>query len=231
MTAFFMKINLPKQCLDIYDEILHTLGRENTFLVGGFVRDTLLGRESQDLDIATPLSYERLKNLFSDALCFAKFSTFTFKKADIHVTIASFRKEGAYLDHRHPSSITFVKELSEDAKRRDFTINCLYVDSTLEVLDSTGMGVSDIQNRVIRLIGDRNERISEDPLRILRALRFSEELGFTIEDETENALRQHISDIRYLNPQKVQEELHKLDDKARRNVLMRLKTDYDCDII
>ncbi len=231
MTAFFMKINIEGKYLNLFDEIGSVLGRDHVFLVGGFVRDTLLGKESHDLDIATSLPPEKVKEHFPSALCFPKYGTFSFKRDDIHVTIACMREEGEYVDYRHPSHIRFVDSILEDHVRRDLTINCLYVSSSMEVDDPTGFGLYDIRHHLIRIIGDKRKRLLEDPLRIIRAYRFQMELGFSLEKETEEALISSLPLLSHLNPDKITEEIRKADRKYQDELRIRLKLDSRCDII
>ncbi|MFA6830473.1 MAG: hypothetical protein WCR67_07245, partial [Bacilli bacterium] len=136
-----MKITINNDVFQVFSLIEGKLGKNNLFFVGGFVRDTLLGRITDDLDFATPLDPQVVFSMFPYAHFFQKFGTVSFKINQFHITIASFRKESDYKDFRHPDDVVFVKSLKEDSKRRDFTINCLYVNSSLEVLDPTKRGL------------------------------------------------------------------------------------------
>ena len=221
-----MKIILESPYSEIFQDIGSRLGPDNIFLVGGFVRDSLLGRKSDDLDIACLLSPVEVKKVFPEALCFEKYGTFTFKRNQIHVTVACMREEGEYVDFRHPSYVRFVSDLHIDYKRRDFTINSLYVDKDLEVIDPTKRGVSDLQHHLITLIGDKKKRLYEDPLRILRAYRFSYDLGFVFEEETRLALSQSIGLLGHLNKEKVKEELRKMKPSTREAIIHELHLDF-----
>lgn len=214
-----MKITLNKGVLSIFRGLENKLGTGNVYLVGGFVRDSLLKRESQDLDFATPLPPEKVLPLFPDALIFSKYGTVSFAEGGYDITIACFRKESAYKDFRHPSSVSFSASLAEDALRRDFTINALYADSSLTVLDPTSRGLTDLKCKKLFLIGNPEERLKEDPLRILRAYRFSYELCFEFSEELERAIIAEKSLLRNLNPQKIVEEVNKAPENARKKII------------
>ena len=229
MTAFFMKITLNEALLPTYELVISKLGRENVYLVGGCVRDTLLGRETSDLDFCCSLSPEVIHQAFEDSLYFEKYGTVSFKHDKNHVTIAALRKESDYKDYRHPGKVIFVKTIEEDFRRRDFTINSLYVDGNFDVIDPTGRGLKDLTNKIICLIGNFNQKLREDPLRILRACRFKLELGFTYSEETKKAMIEEEHLIGQLNPQKIKEELHKCPKKYQENMIEELHLkDYCC---
>lgn len=221
-TAFFMKIALNSKFLQAFGLIQEKLGKENVYLVGGFVRDTLLNRETSDLDIATPLSSEHVFSLFPYGLYFKKFGTVSFKLGDIKVTVATFRKETDYKDHRHPSKVAFVKSLYEDYKRRDFTINSLYVDYNFNVIDPTKHGIKDLTKKRLCLIGNNRRRLKDDPLRILRAYRFSYELGFDFSRKLKHAICKEKKHISELLPQKIKEEIKKCPASLRKKLVNEL---------
>ncbi len=222
-----MKLNLSEPCSSLFLDVQSKLGTDNVFLVGGFVRDSFLGRESLDLDIAFRTSdFSLVESLFENALIYKKFQTISYKKEGVHVTLARMRKEKDYLDHRHPSSVEFVSSIQEDCLRRDFTINALYVPFSLEILDPLNQGLEDIRKKTIRLIGEKKKRLSEDPLRILRAYRFFYELGFSLEKETAKAIEESKELIFYLNPQKVREEISKVDKVYQKEMLKEFYFPY-----
>ncbi len=231
MTAFFMKITLNNILLPTYEFVSKALGKENVYLVGGVVRDTLLGRETTDLDFCCKLSPAIIHDAFEDSLYFERYGTVSFKHNKNHVTIAALRKESDYKDYRHPGKVIFINNIEEDYKRRDFTINSLYVDGNFEVLDPSGRGLSDLTNKEICLIGNFNQRLREDPLRILRACRFKYELGFTYQEDTYKAMKEEEHLIALLNPQKVMEELHKCPQKYQENMIEELHLKDYCGII
>lgn len=203
-----MNIQYPDKVSSIFSE-LSSLIKEELFLVGGSTRDLILGKSVDDLDFATRADPLSIHALFPDKLYFEKYGTTTFKVDGYHITLASYRKESDYTDYRHPSKVEFLKDYKEDSKRRDFTINALYGDISGEIFDPTGLGLKDIEEKRIRIIGDPTTRLIEDPLRILRALRFSEELSFSIDNELEKAIKKEEGLLNMLNPNKIMEEIRK----------------------
>jgi tRNA nucleotidyltransferase (CCA-adding enzyme) len=204
-----MKITLIEPYLSEFKRIQAILGEDNVYLVGGFVRDYLLSRSTDDMDFASPLPPKDFFPLFGGANYITKYGTLSFKENNLHITIAAFRKEEGYQDFRHPSTITFISDMKEDSKRRDFTINALYVDKDGNVIDPIGLGLSDLENKVMRVIGDPDKRFQEDPLRILRAYRFAFSLGFTLDKVTKESIQRQKHLIRHLKEQKILEEIHK----------------------
>ncbi|MFA6861023.1 MAG: hypothetical protein WCR56_01390 [Bacilli bacterium] len=217
-----MKIALKSQFLDAFNLISKKLGKQNIYLVGGFARDTLLGRDTQDMDFATPLSPQIVYASFPYALYFPKYGTVSFNLGGIKVTIATFRRENDYKDHRHPNQVVFVKSLYEDYKRRDFTINSLYVNSDFEVIDPTRKGLRDLTKKRLCLIGNNCRRLREDPLRILRAYRFSFELDFTFSHRLSWAIAKEKDHIKELLPQKIKEEVNKCPISTRKKLVESL---------
>lgn len=181
----------------------------NSYVVGGFLRDKLLNRESFDIDFATDVKPEILKDLFPFTSKFFKMGSFSFKKEQFEITVTTFRKETDYFDFRHPSSISFVDDINIDYLRRDFTINSLYMDKDYHIIDPSSMGVSDIKNHLIRTIGESEKRIIEDPLRIIRALRFSFDLDFEIDDKLYHAIIENKDLLYQLKKEKVLAEINK----------------------
>ena len=180
------------------------------YMVGGSARDYVLHRPFDDLDVATDAPPEALKLLFPDANDrFAKYGNLHFMMGDIHVDLTTLRKESDYIDARHPSKITFIDDISIDAKRRDFTMNALYIDASMHVHDFFG-GIADIHAKVIRMIGRPVERLKEDPLRMIRALRFQAILGFTLDSELEKAMIECAPLLKKLRNEKIKQELQKL---------------------
>ena len=183
------------------------------YLVGGAVRDYLLSKPSHDFDFTTDARPEEIKSMFRHTIDTGiKHGTVTvlFKGGSYEIT--TFRTEGDYSDSRHPDSVTFVRSLSEDLKRRDFTINAFACDlSSGEIIDQHG-GFNDLKNGVIRAIGDPNERFTEDALRIMRAARFSSKLGFEIEEETKKAMKALSPTIIKVSEERIREELFRLID-------------------
>lgn len=217
-----MKININSQNLSIINDIFNILNNENSYLVGGFVRDSLLNRDSFDMDFTTELNSDEVYKLFPHSLYFKKFGTVSFKYQNISITIATLRKESDYKDYRHPLKIEFVKSVEEDYLRRDFSINAIYVDKDLNVIDPSKKGIVDIENKIISTISDPLVRFKEDPLRIIRAFRFKHELNFEIENNTYKAATSSLSLLSYLNKDKIMQELHKCDDKISSLIIEEL---------
>ena len=162
------------------------------------------------------MSVETVRNYFE------KYGTVSFRLDKVRVTIATFRRERSYLDHRHPSQVLFVKSLYEDYKRRDFTINCLYLDYLGNLIDPTRKGMKDIENHRIRTVGNPYRRLQEDPLRILRAVRFSLCLGFSLSPMLEKGILRLRPLVDHLNPDKIRQEIDKCEERFRKEMVLRL---------
>jgi len=179
------------------------------YLVGGCVRDAVIGRHVHDWDIATSASPGDVSRLFTKAFKTGeKFGTVTVLTPEGKVEVTTFRTEGSYLDGRRPESVEFVSCLDEDLSRRDFTMNAMAV-SIDEVLTDPFGGLEDIKNRVIRCVGDPEKRFGEDALRMFRAYRFSAELGFLIERETQHAIYANADKARFISAERIHVELEK----------------------
>ena len=180
-------MDLPEQVVFLTGK-LESAGFE-AYAVGGCVRDTLMGRIPSDWDMCTSASPDQMKRVFSDMHVVEtglRHGTLTVVLDHVPYEITSFRLEGAYTDHRRPDSVTFVTDLREDLSRRDFTVNAMAAGMDGSVIDMFG-GQDDISSRLIRCVGDPEERFREDALRVLRALRFASVLDFDIEEETAEA--------------------------------------------
>lgn len=186
---------------------LRAAGHEALF-AGGCVRDHLRGVEPHDYDVATEALPERVASLFpgrSD-LVGKSFGVVIVREGGQPVEVATFRRDGPYLDGRHPSSVTFT-DAEEDARRRDFTVNALFWDPVSgEIRDYVG-GRSDLEARVLRAVGEPGRRFEEDRLRLLRAVRFAANLGFEIEGETWRALCERAGEISVVSAERVRDEL------------------------
>lgn len=184
------------------------------YMVGGTSRDYILSRDTTDLDLATDAKVEEmlpfLNPLYETKTPFKKYGNVKFKTNDAFVDITTLREESNYQDSRHPNTITFVKGPENDAKRRDFTVNALYIDDSLTNIHDYYGGLEDLLKNRIKMIGDPNVRLEEDPLRILRALRFSLKLNFTLDEELAIAIKSKVELIKKLNPEKVKEEILKM---------------------
>jgi poly(A) polymerase len=188
-------------------------------LVGGCVRDLLLGREPADYDVTTDAPPDQVMALFPEGLAVgAQFGVILIPREDVKVEVATFRSDVGYSDGRHPDRVVFSKTAEEDVQRRDFTINGLLMrHDTGEVLDFVG-GQADLKAKVIRAIGEPGRRFTEDKLRMMRAVRFAARFGFEMEAETFRAIRRHVSEIHQVSPERLREELTKLltEGAARR---------------
>ena len=193
------------------------------FMVGGTVRDYLLGLELFDMDVVSDATPNQMKEFLPDAdYTFAKFGSVKLKVDDVKFDITTMRKESQYVDARHPNRVVFCRSIEEDVTRRDFTINGLYMDENKKIYDFVN-GQTDLQNKIIRTIGKADKRIKEDPLRIVRALRFAVEFDFTIDVDLQNAIDNNKDLLKKLNPLKIEEELRKSkDEKKLRETLNHL---------
>ncbi len=191
---------------------LHDKGH-TAFFAGGCVRDDLMGKMPEDMDIATTAKPEEVEKIFPKTIPVGKqFGVMLVVEGDLQFEVATFRKEGIYLDGRHPSSVVFTAP-EEDAKRRDFTVNGLFYDPIgQKVLDFVG-GSEDLKKKMIRAIGRPDERFEEDKLRLLRCLRFASSLGFEIEPETWESVLRQASKIKQVSPERIRDELVKIFTK------------------
>lgn len=182
------------------------------YLVGGTVRGYLLNEPLTDMDAVSDATPEQIIAFLSPIDdTFKKFGSLKYKADGIKFDITTLREESSYLDGRHPSQIVFVKDLAKDYLRRDFTVNALYMDKDLKVIDYCH-GQEDIKNQVLRMVGDPNIRIKEDPLRILRAIRFHLMHHLKIEQSLLEAMHTHFALLRNVTDAKIRSELNKIDD-------------------
>lgn len=193
------------------------------YLVGGSVRNYYLGIPLSDIDITTDALPEVVQRSFSDLTVIRtglKHGTVTVLVDREPVEITTFRTEKGYTDHRHPDRVEFVSDPKEDVSRRDFTINSLLYDPDTGLLDYFG-GMEDLEKGIIRAIGDPDERFSEDPLRILRALRFSSQFGFVIEEKTSESVMKNRELLKEISAERIFVELKKLllGDNVRKVLL------------
>ena len=191
---------------------------------GGCVRDSLLGREAKDYDIATTARPEQVRKLFGHRRTLAVGASFGVimvlaPQGGGQVEVATFRTEGPYLDGRRPESVAFCTP-EEDARRRDFTINGMFFDPVEQrVLDFVS-GEQDLNAKIVRAIGNPHERFREDKLRMLRAVRFTATLGFSLDPETADAIRAMASELIVVSSERIAQELKKmlLDPHRRRAI-------------
>ncbi|MCX7603178.1 MAG: CCA tRNA nucleotidyltransferase [Bryobacteraceae bacterium] len=189
---------------------LRSAGHE-AWLVGGCVRDRLLGRPVHDRDLTTDATPAQLRRLFPDAVeVGAHFGVVLIRRGGAEVQVATYRSERGYRDGRHPDEVRFETDVRADLARRDFTINALLEDPfTGEVIDHVG-GLGDLRAGLIRAIGDPRDRFAEDHLRMLRAVRFAAELGFAIEPRTWEAIRGLAPAIVRISAERIRDELSRI---------------------
>ena len=180
------------------------------YLVGGTVRDLLLGLPLTDMDCVTDATPEEMKVFLPGAdFTFAKMGSIRCKDEGVKFDITTLRKEKGYTDSRHPNEVIFVKDLRIDVLRRDFTINGMYMDEHFILYDYVN-GEKDINKKIIRMIGDPDKRIKEDPLRIIRAIRFALQLNFEIDKKLEKSIIKNIELLKLLKKEKIIQDLNKL---------------------
>jgi len=180
------------------------------YIVGGSVRDAAMNRRSYDWDISTSaIPADVIKIFEKTVLTGEKFGTVTVVLDECTVEVTTFRVEGDYLDARHPESVKFVADIKEDLSRRDFTINAMAMSIDGELIDPYN-GMEDIKEGIIRCVGDPEKRFSEDALRMLRAFRFSAQLGFKIEKNTLSAIKLGAGNITNISVERIQVELEKI---------------------
>ena len=203
-----MPIQLPEDVKSIL-HILQDAGYE-AYAVGGCIRDSLLGRTPDDWDITTSARPEETKALFEKTIDTGiQHGTVTVMRHGRGYEVTTYRVDGEYEDGRHPKEVTFTASLEEDLKRRDFTVNAMAYNEEDGLVDLFG-GRQDLERKIIRCVGEANERFEEDALRIMRAVRFSAQLGFTIEERTKEAIRGHADRLRQVSAERIQMELTKL---------------------
>lgn len=203
-----MKIPLPEKVSMILNNlILHGF---EAYIVGGCVRDSVLGRTPEDWDITTSATPQQVKALFPKTVDTGiEHGTVTVMIDKEGFEVTTYRIDGAYEDSRHPKQVTFTRSLKEDLQRRDFTINAMAYNETDRLVDPFG-GMKDLNHHLIRCVGDPMERFSEDALRILRAVRFSAQLSLRIEAQTAEAMRALAPNLKNISAERIQVELVKL---------------------
>lgn len=189
--------------------IIEAAGFE-AYAVGGCVRDSLLGREPNDWDITTNAKPNQIKGLFHRTIDTGiEHGTVSVLIHGETYEITTYRIDGEYEDSRHPKQVEFTTKLVEDLKRRDFTINAMAFNEKTGVVDEFG-GMEDLNNGIIRCVGDPRERFDEDALRIMRAVRFAAQLGYCIEDNTKEAIAEFAGRLRNISAERINVELTKL---------------------
>ena len=203
-----MNLNIPKKIERILQKI-NSAGYE-AYIVGGCVRDCFLQRQPQDWDITTSAEPEQIKKIFNRTYDTGlQHGTVTVLWEGEHYEITTYRIEGKYDDCRHPNNVTFTKSLKEDLQRRDFTINAIAYHPQQGIKDYF-LGQKHIEQKIIKGVGNATERFQEDALRMLRALRFSAQIGFDIEQSTYEALQQQKELIKKISVERIHDELEKM---------------------
>jgi len=221
-----MQITAPKEIKEIV-KILKKAGFE-AYLVGGCVRDLLIGKRPKDWDVATNAKPEEIQKLFADSVYENQFGTVGVKTESDNPTlkvieVTTYRIEGKYTDKRHPDEVRFAKTIEEDLSRRDFTINAFAVDLSgkgklIDLYD----GQKDLARKIIRTVGDPKKRFSEDALRLLRAVRLAVELDFEVDKNTMTAIRECAGFIETIAKERIRDEFTKLimSDGAARGIIL-----------
>ena len=221
------KTSLPK-IISIITKSLNENGY-SAYLVGGCVRDLLIGKSPKDWDFTTDATPEQIEKCFENTFMNNPYGTVTIVNQDEEeslqgVEITPYRSEGKYLDGRRPESVLFVKTLEEDLSRRDFTINAIAIDpKDLSIKDPFG-GLSDMSKSKIVTVGDPEKRFNEDYLRMLRAVRLSCVLNFSIEEKTKKAIQKNAEKIKNISLERIRDEIIKIcnSDKPS-NGFLKLK--------
>jgi poly(A) polymerase/tRNA nucleotidyltransferase (CCA-adding enzyme) len=209
-----IELNIPKDVSRITD-VLKNNGF-SAYLVGGCTRDIILGIKPKDWDITTNATPEQITELFPKTFYENAFGTVTVVNEEAtdeslrNVEITPFRTETKYSDFRHPDKVEFSDKLEDDLKRRDFTINAIAYDpNTYELVDLYG-GVGDLKNKIIKAVGNPDERFQEDALRMLRAIRLATQLGFTINTETEESILRNSHLLKNISKERIRDEFMKI---------------------
>lgn len=217
-----IKIEIPSEIL----KIIETLENKGflAYLVGGCVRDSLMGRPPKDWDIATKATPEEIIPLFPDIVYENKFGTVTVINKNLsseeskekialkNVEVTTFRTDGLYTNYRHPNQVNFSDKIEDDLSRRDFTINALAYSPTKDELIDLYGGVRDIKDKTIKTVGEADKRFSEDALRMIRAIRFACELGFTCNSDTLKSIEKNSELLKNVSIERIRDEFIKIID-------------------
>ena len=201
---------IPDYAIDIIDRF--SKNQKQAYIVGGSLRDMMLGKLPNDFDMATSALPEETMEIFSDMRVIAtgiKHGTVTVIADGNPVEITTFRVDGSYTDSRHPDFVSFTPDVKEDLARRDFTVNAMAYAPGADVIDPF-CGAEDIKNRILRAVGEPEKRFNEDALRIMRAFRFSAQLGFSIHKDTLSGIERTKSGLSDIARERIATELLKL---------------------
>lgn len=213
--------NIPQYIIDILKK-LEAEGFE-AYVVGGCVRDLILGKTPKDWDITTNAKPEEVRKIFPDSICENEFGTVGIKIKEKNregeektigvVEVTTYRIESKYSDKRHPDEIRFAKTLEEDLSRRDFAINAIALKVTgkhnFEIIDLFG-GQKDLKDKIIRAVGNASDRFNEDALRMMRSVRFAVELNFSIEEKTLRAIKNNAKNLHHISRERIKDEFEKI---------------------
>lgn len=205
-----MKIDMPIDVKDIINDIY--INGYEAYIVGGCVRDSIVGIKPNDYDITTNAKPEDTIRIFKNYRVIEtgiKHGTITLIKNKNEYEITTYRIDGTYNDNRRPESVEFTSDIVQDLKRRDFTINSIAYNHKVGIVDAFN-GIEDINKKIIRTVGDADERFKEDGLRIIRAVRFSSKLNFEIDNKTLESIYKNIKLIKNISSERIQEELNKI---------------------
>lgn len=209
--------SIPKEVLII----LETLQKNSfdAYVVGGCVRDIFLGRKPNDWDVTTNASPEEIKKIFPKSFYENRFFTVTVltvseEKNLKEIEVTTYRTESTYSDKRRPDEVQIAKNIEEDLSRRDFTVNAMALDIEHKIIDPFG-GQDDLKRKIIRTVGNPDERFYEDALRMMRAVRFAIQLDFTLEQKTVEAIRKHAASLEHISKERIRDEFMKILGSGR----------------
>ena len=185
------------------------------YIVGGYPRDKYLGIKSDDIDICTNMTPTQLKNHFDVVESFDQYGSVKIHYHNFILEVTTFRKDGIYIDHRRPKNVEFVDTLEEDLKRRDFVINTLCIDKDGNYVDLLNAR-DDLDHKIIRVVGDLEKKLSEDPLRMIRAYRFSIVLDFLLNKDLETYIKNHASDLKKISSFRKNLEIEKVKNEDKK---------------
>ncbi len=223
-----VKENIPEDVFRIAEKFIKN--NYKIYLVGGVIRDILLGREynRSEIDLATNAKPGEVKKIFKRVIPTGiKHGTVTVIRNNVNFEITTFRLDGKYSDGRHPDEVEYATTIEEDLKRRDFTINAFAFDLQHQILIDLFNGLDDLKNKIIRTIGDPDERFREDGLRLMRAIRFASVLGFKIDENTYKSISKNIDMLRKVSMERIRDEFVKIiqSDKPSEGIELLRKTE------
>ncbi len=216
-----MIFSLPIEAKNVLEKF--TMMGFKIYLVGGAVRDLLMGKEVKDWDFTTDAKPDEILKVFPEGFYDNKFGTVGIPSKHLRdevMEITTMRKEGDYQDHRHPLEITWTDKIKEDLARRDFTVNAIALNSSEVIVDPYN-GQQDIKNKIIKAVGEPNTRFKEDALRLIRAVRLTAQLGFKIDPKTFAAIKQNAYLLKEVADERIRDELFKMlaSDNAYEGIL------------